>query len=442
MIATPTPVTTASQSTDNHGSLASGSVTLPAGLLLVAIQLFRSDGAATSVSSVANTSGLVWNRVGTGVLHGGAQLRGELWWAYNPTQQTSQTVTATFGDSTTDSSALTIDCIASGTATTAVVLASAIGSTSASPVSATLGTFQNTADATYEAVFSTLAGTITVGSGYSQVSTVTSSDSGAHMKTGFTSGQDTSVDATASGGGANLLAIIGVEIRDATAFSIGNIVSASDATNATSYTTGSFDVIAGRLYLIAFSNWDNISTANTPTATSSGGEAVTIIDTDVTGGVIRAGAYRFRASSTGTRTLTFDCSGGGHTQLRGGWCIDDVIGEDTGSPVVKSETGVGTTTNPTADLGSAPISAVNLTWGGIGANTSTLSPSSGWSQLGETTLIESALTVGTEVKPNSQTASWVTDSANSVRFAVEIKAAVAPPPMPRRVDRIRSLLVR
>jgi hypothetical protein len=206
-----------------------------------------------------------------------------------------------------------------------------------------------------------------------------------------------------------------------------------DSTDATSYTTASVTLKAGRLYLLSFVNTaaDAIvisSIAGGPTWTS---RSTTQYNTAAHRVSIWSGVPT--ADYTGTVVISF-----GATQTSGRWSLNEFSGVDTSTTdgIVQQAVGTGNSTTPLATL-AAFASTSNATFGAL-ANTadSTTTPGSGFTELSDdATATTPASFLQTEWQVgNDTTVDGTITSGQWGACAVEIKADasafIIPPSLP------------
>lgn len=204
-----------------------------------------------------------------------------------------------------------------------------------------------------------------------------------------------------------------------------NITTGVDSTDATTYTTASVTLKAGRLYLMSFVNTAASAAAISgiaggPTWTSRGSTQY------------NTAAHRVSVWSgvptvdyTGTIVVTF-----GATQTSGRWSLNEFSGVDTATNdgVVQVATNTGNDTTPIATL-AAFGSANNATFGAL-ANTadSTTTPGSGFTELSDlSTSTTPASFLQTEWRvDNDTTVDGTITSGQWGAIAAEIKADASP----------------
>lgn len=415
--------------TANHSSAPSNAVTFPAQSIIVAsLYTQNGGGVVTTVSSVANTSGLTWTRIGTGSLHSGNQLRSEMYWAYTGTTALqSQTVTFTLAAATSDNSIVVLDALY-GLNTTTPFVQNAAANATATSVTATLGAFATTNNATYAmaGVFASASDDPSPGSGFSAVTSA--NFSGQFMLlTEFKMTNDTSVDMTDAASVSWTMVAVEVNYAEPPAGPSPTGAVGGSTTDATSHTTPSFWVDAGKEYFVGWYNRVGSGTANRPTITVSDGSVVTQMTSQLWSGnnLFRTSSDRFVAATSAFVTVTGDYAG--QTGVSGGWLVDEWNGIDLAQSFsnVKAATSPFTAT-PTVTLDTTPL-ATSWTWGVITTNTGTVAPAAGHTELSETPFIEAGATLASLYKLNSVSVAW--DTANTVwsANAVEVRAYVPPP---------------
>lgn len=212
-----------------------------------------------------------------------------------------------------------------------------------------------------------------------------------------------------------------------------SITTGVDSTDATTYTTASVTLKAGRLYLMSFVN--TAASAGAISGISGGPTWVSRATTQYNTAAHRVSLWSGvpTVDYTGTIVVSF-----GATQTGGRWSLNEFSGVDTATTdgVVQTAVGTGSSTTPLATL-AAFGSANNATFGAM-ANTadSTTTPGTGFTELSDdATATTPASFLQTEWRvDNDTTADGTITSGAWGAIAAEIKADaspfVIPPSMP------------
>jgi len=211
-----------------------------------------------------------------------------------------------------------------------------------------------------------------------------------------------------------------------------NLETSGTGTDATSFDTGSISPTLGRLVLVSVSSVSTASApVNIPTVSGAGmtwTQVATALETE--------NSYRritlFRGVSVGNSgALTLDFAG--ESQLRCGWSITEINNVDTGgtngaNAIVQSATAVqsdaGSYTGLTVTLG-AFSSTNNATFGAVQQQTGgVITPGSGFTELGETSALDSIAVTQTQWKNSNDTSvdwSWASGVSRATAIAIELK---------------------
>jgi hypothetical protein len=202
-----------------------------------------------------------------------------------------------------------------------------------------------------------------------------------------------------------------------------NITTGVDSTDATSYTTASVTLKAGRLYLMSFVN--TAASADAITSITGGPTWTTRSSTQYNGTAHRVSIWSGVPTTdyTGTIVVGF----GANTQTSGRWSLNEFANVDTATTdgVVQQAVGSGNSTTPLATLGAFGATD-NATFGAL-ANTAdtTTTPGSGFYELSDlSTATTPASFLQTEYRTdNDTTVDGTITSGQWGACAVEIKAA-------------------
>lgn len=198
-----------------------------------------------------------------------------------------------------------------------------------------------------------------------------------------------------------------------------------DSTDATTYTTASVTLKAGRLYLLSFVN--TAASAAAIGSIAGGGTWTSQSTTQYNSAGHRVSIWSCvpTADYTGTIVVTF-----GATQTGGRWAINEFSGVDTSTNdgVVQNAVGTGNSTTPLATLAAFAVAA-NATFGAL-ANTAdnTTTPGAGFTELSDlTTATVPASFLQTQWRAdNDTTVDGTITSGQWGACAVEIKATTSP----------------
>lgn len=216
------------------------------------------------------------------------------------------------------------------------------------------------------------------------------------------------------------------------------LTSGTKTVDATTATTASVTVTAGRLYMFTVVSKTEISTdPNQPTITGNG-LTVAQVPTNGTQVIDSTSSSRRRhtllwayCASTSTGTFTIDF--GGQTQVTSGWAIDEIAsGFFSTTPIVQAAKNLSLTavTSITATLG-AFSSTLNATYGSFGVSNGTNNPTAGSGFATVTSVqdsVEGNLGLETEFRVDNDTTVDFTFSSDSELGVIgcEIRAAIYP----------------
>lgn len=229
------------------------------------------------------------------------------------------------------------------------------------------------------------------------------------------------------------------------------LTSGQSSTNATSYATASITPTAGRLLLAIIENGDDSAPSEDPSSLSGNGLTWEFLDSVSHGGGFNRFGVWFAltgaAPSAGAVTINFAA-----TKANCVWQIIEVAGIDDVSPIIQSDSAVGTSTTPSVTLG-AFSHADNYTFfavwkSGSGGGTDDIQVDSGYVKIGEQPLSESGWEseIGAVGRYNNDTTVTCTLSGSVawVAIAIELGARFlsAGGAMPLRPRPIQYLLAR
>jgi hypothetical protein len=247
-------------------------------------------------------------------------------------------------------------------------------------------------------------------------------DIGVYQMTDMTTGRCDLIRST----GAVLSAGTVSVVQEASAWKVArtNLTASFSDSDATSYTTASVTLKAGRLYLMAVQNAKG-SAADAVTSITGGTETWT---SRVTTQYNASSVNRISIWSavpatdyTGTIVISF----GANTQTACIWSLTEMSGVDTSTTdgVVQSATGTGNSVTPLATL-AAFASANNATFGAMSSiNSGAHTVGSGFTQLSTTASATPAARMSTEWRvDNDTTADATVTSSQWGAVAVEVKA--------------------
>lgn len=218
-----------------------------------------------------------------------------------------------------------------------------------------------------------------------------------------------------------------------------NMLSSSSSTDATTYTTASVTLKAGRLYLMSVENSKGTTADAVSGITASGGGGPTWVSRSTT--TFNASTVNrvsiWSAVPTTDITDTFVIAFGGNTQTGACWSLDQPLHVDTttNDGIVQNAVGTGNSTTPLATL-AAFASANNATFGafGQGAAANGSPESASYLELADVTAATPAQSLQTVYRPDNDTT--VTETITSAQWgacAVELKSlgtgAIVIPPM-------------
>lgn len=314
----------------------------------------------------------------------------------------------------------------------------ATNSASATTVTATLGTMESSANATYGAFARAAASNEawTPGTNFAESAHTGGSSPQRSFLTEFYNANDTTVDASWTTSGSCRAIAVEIRFLDTTKVYAVPVISSGDATDASSYATASVTLDANRLALL-FVNLTRGSSTNPNTPTVTGGGVTWVqVATLVYGavGATRTSLTLFRAMGTPSAgALTIDC--GGATHLGASWSLMefgnvDQTGTNGSGAVVQSATNSAAATTLTATL-AAFGSASNATYGALAngtASSTARTAGTGFTKFhdyaGSTNADFPHATEFSAANDTTVDFSWTTSSASGV-VGAEIKYASA-----------------
>ncbi len=203
---------------------------------------------------------------------------------------------------------------------------------------------------------------------------------------------------------------------------VSSLTSGSSSVDATSYTTASVTLKAGRLYLMSVEN--SKASADVVSVISSGPTFTSRSSTQFNGTANRISIWSAVPTVDYTGTLVIDF-GGGNTQTGACWSLDEFSGVDTSTTngIVQNAVGTGNSTTPLATLG-AFGNANNATFGATGQSAANATaPGTGFTETADVTAATPAQALETEWRVDNSTAVGSTITSNPWGIcAVELKA--------------------
>lgn len=193
--------------------------------------------------------------------------------------------------------------------------------------------------------------------------------------------------------------------------------SGGSTTNAASYTTASVASTLNDIMLIAVFNGVNPPNP-APTITSTHGDWALVASILV--GFTTLSVHSTKANgNTGTITISFSGS-----QINCLWSVNEFSGANNDAPVVQSLSNYGTSASPAVTLVDFENIA-NATYGAVGVfSSATLTPGSGFAELGESGVFE-VKNIETEFRnDNDTTVDWTASVSNDWQaIAIELREA-------------------
>lgn len=213
------------------------------------------------------------------------------------------------------------------------------------------------------------------------------------------------------------------------------LTSGSTATNASSFTTASVTLTAGRLYLLAVTT-DGVNTSDrqVPTSVTHATGTFTLVDSQNVDAYVTQSLWRLIPSSTATGVVTI-----GHTGVTQDieiWSLTEWTGFDSTTPlgtVAKSLGTASTTSSVTATtaVSAEPSRLAVHSWVQDTIGTAaTGAPASGWTEVSDNPQNESGFSVSMQVQARSSDASaasvtWSSASSSHGSMVVEVRSIPA-----------------
>lgn len=209
-----------------------------------------------------------------------------------------------------------------------------------------------------------------------------------------------------------------------------NITSGGDSTDQDTYTTASVTLKAGRLYLLSVENSHASAAPAVSSITGGGTWAVTDATNGTTtfnGGLNRLSVWYLvpTADYTGTLSISFGASSG----VTGAcWALTEMAGQPAAGFLVQVAKATGNSTTPSVTL-SAFAASANCTFGAIGiANTSGVTPGTGFTELADATAATPAQGLETEWRVDNDTSVDATvTSGQWAIIGIEVAADASSP---------------
>lgn len=251
-------------------------------------------------------------------------------------------------------------------------------------------------------------------------------DLGLYRMTNFTTGRLDLIRSTGAVLSAGTTSVVQEVSAWKVAANAAALTTGTDSTDATSYTTASVTLKAGRLYLLSIVN--TAASANAVSGITGGATWTSRSTTQYNGTAHRVSIWSGVPTVDYSGALAIDF--GANTQTGCRWSLNEFSGVDTATDdgIVQQAVGTGTSTTPLATL-AAFASANNATFG-VNANTSdsTTTPGTGFTELSDdNTATTPASFLQTQWRVDNDTTSDGTIANNPWgACAVEIKADTSP----------------